>query len=102
MHLRPIITTTITVALALLVIAARAHEADAQPSGEQELKARANEYVNTALAAEADGRYDDAIHDFKAAYDLVPHPELLFDLGLAFRRSGGQRDAVRYFRQYLA
>jgi len=100
MHLSPSRKASIPVAIA--VIALLASLAAAEPSGEQDLKARANDHVNSALAAEADGRYDDAISDFKAAYELVPHPELLFDLGLAFRRSGGQREAVRYFRQYLA
>src|SRR5262249_4158138 len=65
-------------------------------------KDQAKRDVKAGLAAQAAGKYDDAIALYKKAYDAVPHPELLFDLGQAYRLKGDFESALVYYRRYLA
>ena len=46
--------------------------------------------------------YDQAVKEFQAAYALSPLPELLFDLGQAYRLSGQAQLALDTYQKYLA
>lgn len=67
-----------------------------------DLKALAKREVNAGLAAQNAGHYDTAIAHYKNAYEAVPHPELLFNLGQAYRLKGDPDTALGYYRRYLA
>jgi tetratricopeptide (TPR) repeat protein len=41
-----------------------------------------------AQVRSAEGRYEDAVKLFRRRYELAPHPENLFDLGVALRNAG--------------
>lgn len=84
---------------ALLVISFLLRTAHAQ---EVDIKVRAKELVSKGLQSQLAGRYDEAIGFYKAAYELVPHPELLFNLGQAYRLRGERVVALDYYRKYLA
>lgn len=71
----------------------------AQPG---DLKTTAKQYVADGLKAQAAGRYDEAISLYNKAYELVPHPELLFNLGQAHRLKGEKEIALNYYQKYLA
>jgi len=62
---------------------------------------QARRAVDAGLAAQAAGRYDEAIARYQEAYALVPHPDLLFDLGQACRLSGDATSALGYYLRYL-
>ena len=47
------------------------------------------------------GEYDRAIEKLKAAYLVAPLPELLYDLGQAFRLKGECAEALSLYRRYL-
>jgi tetratricopeptide (TPR) repeat protein len=47
------------------------------------------------------GEYADAVADYRAAYQLVPSPGLLYDLGQAYRLEGDCADARTAYRSYL-
>ncbi|HKA91650.1 MAG TPA: hypothetical protein VKE22_28500 [Haliangiales bacterium] len=54
------------------------------------------------------GDYDKAIVEYQAAYVLVMRPQLLFNLGAAYRRKGevtgaasDKRQALEYYRKYV-
>ena len=68
----------------------------------RELKARAKRYVADGIVAQQAGRYDEAISLYTFAHELIPHPELLFNLGQAHRMRGDKPAALRYYREYLA
>jgi tetratricopeptide (TPR) repeat protein len=56
--------------------------------------------VNDGNLALEDGRIDDAIARFEAAIGLDPdYPEAHHNLGVALRRLGRRRDAVRALRR---
>lgn len=84
--------------LALLLSWAYPGMASAEPTR----KDAAKRYVERGLAAQVDGDFDAAVLFFKKAYALIPHPELLFNLGQAYRLKGEPTVALRYYREYLA
>ena len=67
-----------------------------------DIKVQAKELVSKGLQSQIAGRYDEAITFYKAAYDLLPHPELLFNLGQAHRLRGDRVVALDYYRKYVA
>jgi tetratricopeptide (TPR) repeat protein len=87
-------------ALIVLAIVVAPVVALAQPSSD--IKARAKVHVSAGLAAQQDGRYDEAIAEYQAGYALVPHPEILFNLAQAHRLKGDAPRALAYYRRYLA
>jgi hypothetical protein len=79
----------------VLVLAAPAARAD-------DRKDQARRDVAAGLAAQGAGHYDEAIALYKRAYEAIPHPELLFNLGQACRLKGDAEAALGYYRRYLA
>ena len=67
----------------------------------RDVKERAKQYVIDGLAAHSAARYDDAILLYNLAYDLIPHPELLFNLGQSHRLKGEKEKALDYYRKYV-
>lgn len=49
----------------------------------------------------SEGKYDKAIAEFEAAWELAPLPDILFNLGQAHRLAGDKRAAIRAYRRYL-
>lgn len=82
-----------------LLIVALARDARAQ---QVDIQARAGTLVGKGLQSQEAGRYDEAIGFYKAAYDLLPHPDLLFNLGQAHRLKGDRVTALDYYRKYIA
>lgn len=68
----------------------------------QNIKEQAKQHVADGLAAQKAGRFDDAVAAYQRAYDLVPHPELLFNLGQAYRLKGDRAAAIAHYERYLA
>ncbi|HEY6179444.1 MAG TPA: tetratricopeptide repeat protein, partial [Kofleriaceae bacterium] len=65
-------------------------------------KQLAKQYVDAGLAAQSAGDYDTAITFYSKAYDLVPHPTLLFNLAQAHRLAGRIDQALALYRRYLS
>lgn len=87
-------------ALAAVVVApARARAAGPEPD-ESAQQARA--HYQRAQAAYDEARYDDAIAEFKAAYALKPHPNVLFNLAQSYERLLEYAEAVRWFERFVA
>lgn len=75
---------------------------DAAAQQTKNLKAIAGEYVAKGLEAQSAGRFDEAIGFYNQAYELLPHPLLLFNLGQAYRLKGDRVVALDYYRKYVA
>lgn len=73
--------------------------ADSTPSAETKKKAK--RFVDAGLVHQEQGEYEEAIRWFRKAYELIPHPQLLYNIGLAHRMAGHRQSAMDYFRQYL-
>jgi hypothetical protein len=62
----------------------------------------AKQYVDAGLAAQGSGDYDTAITLYSKAYQLVPHPLLIFNMAQAHRLAGHVEQALSLYAQYLA
>ena len=49
----------------------------------------------------ADGRYEIAIEELKKAYEVLPHPNVLYNIARAYVDEGDLENAVAYYRKYL-
>lgn len=67
-----------------------------------DVRDQARELVAAGLAAQERGELAAAIEKYQQAYELIPHPELLFNLGQAHRLKGEAAAAVSFYRRYLA
>src|SRR3954447_15222128 len=47
------------------------------------------------------GKYDDGISELQKAYQLLPHPNVLYNIARAYAEAGDLDEAVTYFRKYL-
>ena len=62
---------------------------------------RAKDLYKSAEAAIANGRFDDAVRDYRAAYELSKDPALLYKIGRANERAGTCDVALIYYARYL-
>jgi tetratricopeptide (TPR) repeat protein len=62
----------------------------------------AKQYTEAGLAAAKLGDYDTAIGFYQKAYQLVPHPTLVFDMAEAHRLAGRIDDALAQYKRYLS
>jgi tetratricopeptide (TPR) repeat protein len=92
----------LALAVSLSFACVGAMSVDATAQQDKDLKTRAREYVTKGLAAQAAGLFDEAIIFYNDAYTLLPHPELLFNLGQAYRLKGDRVIALDYYRKYVA
>lgn len=58
-------------------------------------------HVKQGAAYHQAGQYDDAIAEFKKAYELEPKPQTLFNIGNAYFKKGDYTSAVEYYQKYL-
>lgn len=84
---------------AVLVGAAAPAPAHADAKADKQL---AKQYVDAGLSAQDTGNYDTAITLYQKAYDLVPHPVLIFNIAQATRLAGRLADALALYEKYLA
>lgn len=103
---RPFLRALVAGSLALAVPVATlvgSPAAQAQPDDKPatDKKQQAKQYVDQGLAAQAAGRYDEALELYRKAYDLVPHPLLLFNMAQATRLAGRAIAARDLYLRYL-
>lgn len=53
------------------------------------------------MAAIVAGKYDEGIARLEIAYDILPHPNVLYNLGLAHMYAGRIYPALAYFERYM-
>jgi len=82
----------VAVSLVVLVGVARADDA---------AKRIAAEHHQRGANALARDRFDEAIREFQIAYNAVPDPAFLYNLGQAYRANRDARHAVQTYREYL-
>jgi outer membrane receptor for ferrienterochelin and colicin len=52
------------------------------------------------MQAIADGKYDEGVQRLERAYDILPHPNVLYNIGLAHMYAGRSEEALEYFERY--
>ncbi len=98
-HLR-ISVAALAVALALVAGAGRA-SADPKGKPTKAQIATAKAHFTAAQQAQAEQHWDLAAAEYQAAYDAMPDPEFLFDIGEVNRLGGKRKEAITAFQKYL-
>jgi tetratricopeptide (TPR) repeat protein len=88
-----------TRALALAVILASSAVASAQPTAQQ--KQEASELVKKAIAKSQAGDHDSAVELYLNAYQIIPQPLLLSNIGSEYQQMQKPVEALKYFCKYL-
>ena len=78
--------------VALLVRAAPAR-------ADERTEARA--HFKKGMSAIAEGHYDVGIEELQAAYAILPHPNVLFNIARAYVDMGDVENAIDYYKRYL-
>jgi hypothetical protein len=84
-------------ALVIIACLAAIDPAHAQPQNRQ----KAAEHFKRAEAAEKAGRHQEAIDEYLAAYSLIPHADVLFNIALNFEALQQWAPAAEYYQRYL-
>ncbi len=79
--------------LGIIVLSSRGAAAD------ERTEARA--HFKKGMAAIAEGHYDVGIEELKSAYEILPHPNVLYNIARAYVDSGDLDNAVSYYKKYL-
>ena len=82
-------------ALLLCAATARAQDKPVDP------KVAAKEHYTRGTSFYDLGRYDDAIKEFEAAYQLKNDPAFLYNLAQSYRQAGNHEQAVHFYKTYL-
>jgi len=61
----------------------------------------ATAHVRKATAAFNLGKYDDAAKEYEAAYEQTLDPNLLFNIGQAYRLAGNREKAITAYRSFI-
>ncbi len=88
-----IASSVLATVLGLLLVASPA------VAGEKE---EARRHFKAGMEAIANGQYEKGIAELKAAYEIVPHPNVLYNIARAYAESGDLESAVGAYRKYLA
>src|SRR5512140_3111041 len=74
----------------------------ADKAKDKEKEKVAKQYVDAGLAAQNSGDYDTALIFYSKAYQLVPHPLLIFNMAQAHRLAGRTEKALALYARYLS
>ncbi len=92
---------SLTAIAVLLAVGAGAARAGDDP-GEADKRRRAGKHVEEGDRYKEAGDYEAAAREYEKAYELVPHPELFFNLAQVYRLGGKKEKALEYYERYLA
>jgi len=89
------VVATVLGAVLLCAATARAQDKPVDP------KVAAKEHYNKGTSFYDLGRYDEAIKEFEAAYQLKNDPAFLYNLAQSYRQAGNHEQAVHFYKTYL-
>jgi tetratricopeptide (TPR) repeat protein len=87
--------------VAIAAIVALGTIASALAENPSDARTDARKHYDTATAAYALGRYDDAATEFERAFTLKPDPAILYNAAQAYRLAGKRERALELYRSYL-
>jgi outer membrane receptor for ferrienterochelin and colicin len=64
-------------------------------------RTEARAHFKKGMAAIAEGQYEVGIADLKQAYEILPHPNVLYNIARAYVDVGDLENAILYYKKYL-
>ena len=64
-------------------------------------RTEARTHFKKGMSAIAEGHYDAGLEELKQAYDILPHPNVLYNIARAYVDTGDLENAVIYYKRYL-
>ncbi len=65
-------------------------------------KEEARRHFKAGMQALQDGQFEKGISELKLAYEILPHPNVLYNIARGYAESGDLESSVAYYRKYLA
>ena len=76
--------------------------AAAEDDKTNEIRNQASQLIKDGKRFQDLGEHENAIKAYTQAYDLIPHPQVLFNLGQVYRMSGDKTKAAEYYQKFIA
>ena len=64
-------------------------------------RTEAKSHFKKGMTAIADGKYEEGISELQRAFEILPHPNVLYNIARAYAESGDLEGAVATYRKYL-
>lgn len=96
--LRPSSTSRVRTAIAATVLAMLSFRSSPAFA---DARAEARMHFKKGMEAITAGKYDQGIAELQTAYSILPHPNVLYNIGRAHAEAGELEEAATYFRKYL-
>lgn len=69
---------------------------------DQANRAEASRHFKLGVRLYAESKYDEALIEFQRAYELSPHPSVLYNIAAAHRELSRYAESIQFFEQFLA
>ncbi|MDB4993802.1 MAG: TonB-dependent receptor, partial [Myxococcaceae bacterium] len=79
--------------LAAMLLASGPARADA--------RTEARSHFRKGMESISNGHYEEGIGELQRAYEILPHPNVLFNIARAYAESGDLENAVVFYKKYL-
>ena len=67
-----------------------------------DVRTEARRHFRRGMELVVEGRLDEGVAELEEAYNILPHPNVLYNIGRAYAENGRYDDALEYFERYLA
>ncbi|MEO8874339.1 MAG: tetratricopeptide repeat protein, partial [Polyangiaceae bacterium] len=64
-------------------------------------RSEARVHFKKGMDSISNGKYEDGISELQKAYEILPHPNVLYNIARAYAESGDLENAVANYRKYL-
>lgn len=72
------------------------------PIARADVRTEARIAFRTGMELVQEGKIDEGVAKLQEAFDILPHPNVLYNIGRAYAEAGRYEEARDYFEQYLA
>jgi outer membrane receptor for ferrienterochelin and colicin len=66
-----------------------------------DVRTEARRHFRAGMALVQEGQVDAGVAELQVAYEILPHPNVLYNIGRAYAEAGRYEEALEYFEQYV-
>ena len=87
--------------LVAIVVCSAALAAPARADDSRTTKREADRHFKSGVALADEGKYAEALAEFERAYEIAPHPLVLYNIAGCHRELSQYAEAVKFYRRFL-